>query len=84
MSSTNAGSRGRRLRSVVDWSGSGSLTGPLSALSFWLAILLPVLYLPLLVSGIDSLQGLALFVGIVGLHVLALIGGHPYADGARG
>jgi uncharacterized MAPEG superfamily protein len=84
VSSTNAGARGKRLRSFVDWSGSGSLTGPLSALSFWLAILLPVLYLPLLISGIESFRGLAVFVGIVGLHVLALIGGHPYADEARG
>lgn len=51
-------------------------------LSFWAAIALPVFYLPLLASGIDTLSGLALFLCLFGLHVLALVGGRPYAGRA--
>lgn len=50
----------------------------LSALSFWSAISLPVLYIPLFVSGLESTTGLGLFLGLFGLHVLALIGGRKY------
>lgn len=51
---------------------------PLSALSFWGAIALPVLYLPPLVLGIESTTGLLAFLGLLGLHAAALIGGRGY------
>lgn len=54
------------------------LVNPVAAISFWVAITLPVVYLSLLISGIDSRSGLALFIGLVGLHVLALIGGRDH------
>lgn len=50
------------------------------ALVFWSAIVLPVLYLPLLFAGIDDTRGLLLFLGLFGLHVLALVGGRTYGD----
>lgn len=53
---------------------------PLSALSFWFAIALPLLYLPMLAAGIESARGLVLFLGLFGLHVLALVGGHGHND----
>jgi hypothetical protein len=56
----------------------GHLAAPLSTLSFWVAIALPVFYLPLLLAGIDDVGDLGLFFGLFGLHVLALILGHPY------
>lgn len=56
---------------------------PLSALSFWIAIALPVFYLPLLAAGIDSVDGLLLFLGLLGLHVLALVGGRGHGTLGR-
>lgn len=58
-----------------------AVAGLVSTLSFWAAIVLPVLYLPLLAAGIDSTTGLALFLGLFGLHVLALVGGREHAAG---
>ena len=55
---------------------------PLSALSFWVAIALPAVYLPLLFAGIERAEGLLLFLALLGLHVLALVGGRAY-PGAR-
>lgn len=73
-----AGGNGRRTsagRLVV------GLRRPLSALSFWTAIALPALYLPLLFHGIGSVDQLALFLGLLGLHVLALTGGRRHRIG---
>lgn len=49
-----------------------------STVSFWTAIGLPTLYLPLLLRGLESVAGLGLFLGLFGLHVLALIGGRHH------
>lgn len=62
----------RRLRRDVE--------GSLSALSFWFAIVLPAGYLPLLVAGIESTQGLLAFFCLFGLHLLALVGGRAYGS----
>lgn len=50
----------------------------MAALAFWGAIVLPVLYLPLFVAGLTSLEKLALFLCLVALHALALFGGRGY------
>ena len=55
-----------------------SLIAPLSALSFWLAIALPALYLPLFVTGLESTNELLTFLGLFGLHLLALFGGRTH------
>ena len=55
------------------------LERPVEALGFWGAIALPVAYLSLLASGIDGRAGLGLFLGLVGLHVAALVIGHGHA-----
>jgi len=57
---------------------AGLLTTPLSALSFWLAIALPAIYLPLLITGLSTVSDLLLFLGLFGLHLLALVGGRSY------
>lgn len=49
-----------------------------SAVSFWVAIALPALYLPLLLRGLEGVGGLWLFLTLVGFHVLALIGGRHH------
>lgn len=58
------------------------IAAPLAVLSFWSAIALPVLYLPLLVAGIDTTQELLLFLGLFALHVLALVGGRSWYPSA--
>lgn len=50
----------------------------LSALSFWGAIALPSVYLPLLLAGLETAGGLATFLLLFGLHAFALVGGRRY------
>lgn len=72
--------RGDRLRRIAHGIVGGGLPEPVSALSFWSAIALPAFYLPLLAAGIESVRGLGLFLGLFGLHVVALVIGRHYAD----
>lgn len=51
-------------------------------IAFWVAIGLPLLYIPLFLSGIANLSELLLFLGLFGLHVLALIRGNGYRRGS--
>jgi hypothetical protein len=55
-----------------------SLAEPLSAIAFWLAIAIPVLYIPFLTTGIHGLRELGLFLGVFGIHILALYTGRSY------
>lgn len=80
MSGVNADPAGDRIGQFVAGLELADLAGPLSALSFWSAIALPVLYLPILAAGIESVAGLATFLGLFGLHVAALLGGQHYGD----
>lgn len=58
---------------IVQW-----IESQVVVLLFWSAILLPVSYLPLLITRLHSSEKLALFVVLIGLHFIALIGGHAY------
>lgn len=49
-------------------------TTPLEVVGFWLAIVLPFLYVPLLVSGISLIT----FAGLVVLNLVALLAGHTH------
>lgn len=51
---------------------------PLSVLAFWSAIALPVLYLPLFLTGPDTADELGVVLGLVGLHVIALFVGRSH------
>lgn len=55
-----------------------SLATPVSALSFWLAIALPAIYLPLLFTGLSTVPDLVTFLGLFGFHLVALVGGRSY------
>lgn len=46
--------------------------------SFWTAIVLPFLYVPLLVTGLSEANETIAFLGLLGLNLLALYVGHPY------
>ena len=80
MSPVNTGSGDGRPRPLLDALAPSHVPELLSTLAFWGAIALPVVYLPLLVAGIDTPARLALFLGLFGLHVLALVGGRAHAS----
>lgn len=50
----------------------------LSALAFWSAIGLPILYLPLLVTGLSNAGDLLVFLGLFTVHILALLAGRSH------
>lgn len=58
----------------------GALSEPLSALAFWSAVALPLLYVPLLAAGLGSARDLLLFLGLFVLHLVALVGGRSYGS----
>ena len=46
--------------------------------AFWGAILLPLVYLPMLVTGLDSVFQHLLFVSLLALNVVLLVVGHTH------
>ena len=52
----------------------------ITAIGFWIGALLPFVYLPVFVTGIDSATRLLLFVGFIAINVVALIVGHDYPE----
>lgn len=73
------------VRTLTERMDAGSASGirrAVSALSFWGAITLPSVYLPLLVFGVGSTDGLATFLLLFGLHLVALFGGRRYRQAA--
>lgn len=66
-------------RSLLD-----RLEAPVTAIAYWLAVGLPVVYLALLVTGIESQAELGVFLGLLGAHGVALIGGRNYDPGSGG
>lgn len=57
-----------------------SLGSTLTAVAFWFGTLLPLVYIPVIVAGLDSLSRLALFVGLLALNVVALSIGRDYPE----
>ncbi|WP_222919934.1 hypothetical protein [Natrinema sp. SYSU A 869] len=55
------------------------LSQTVTAVGFWLGTLLPIVYLPVIVAGIDSMGRFSLFVGLMVIHALALVIGHDYS-----
>ncbi|WP_338741997.1 hypothetical protein [Haloplanus salilacus] len=50
---------------------------PVRFVAFWLATLLPFVYLPLLATGVVATHRLG-FAGLVGLNAVAFVVGHSY------
>jgi hypothetical protein len=51
---------------------------PIEAIAFWAAVAMPFVYLPLLITGIETTsEGIAM-VALIALHALALIVGRRY------
>ncbi|WP_265109375.1 hypothetical protein [Halosolutus halophilus] len=55
-----------------------SVKGPAQFLSFWIAIALPFVHLPLLAQGLDDATATLTFLALLGLNVVALYVGHGY------
>lgn len=58
-----------------------SLRSSLAAVSFWAAVCLPLLYVPVLLAGTETTDGPLVLLGVVGLHLAALVGGRTYRPG---
>lgn len=58
------------------------LATPVEATSFWLAVTLPFLYLPLLASGVTTNGELLSVLVLVVLNVIALVVGHGHLNDA--
>ncbi len=57
-----------------------SLKRPLQFVSFWVAIALPFVYLPLLTRGLGDPQVTFTFLMLLALNVFALYIGHDYGE----
>jgi hypothetical protein len=54
-----------------------SLPGPVRVVSFWIATLLPLVYLPLLALGVPGQRPFT-FAGLLALNGLTFVAGHEY------
>lgn len=50
-----------------------------TAVGFWLGTALPVLYVPVFLAGVNSVEMLLLLLALLTVHVVALIVGHEYS-----
>ena len=86
MERTHSGGHGTRQGCVVSVfrdavsSPSVGLVSVVQASAFWGAILLPFVYVPLLVVGLDALDRQLLFAALVSLNVILLVIGHTHRD----
>jgi len=48
------------------------------AIAFWTAVVLPVMYVPLLATGLDSVRTAVTFAALAAVHVCTLVVGQPY------
>ena len=70
---------GQDIKQMIRFSVNKWIRFPISVLSFWSAIALPALYIPLFLSGLANTNDLMIFLGLFGLHIIALIGGRQYS-----
>ncbi|MCU4925410.1 hypothetical protein OB905_05325 [Halobacteria archaeon AArc-dxtr1] len=57
-----------------------TLTRLITATGFWVGALLPLVYLPVFVAGIDSATRFSMLLALLLVNVLALIVGHEYPE----
>jgi hypothetical protein len=71
-------SRSPRLGRSSARQATAALRGPVRAVAFWSAALLPVAYVPLLLVGLDSRRRAATFSVLIFAHVVALFLGKSH------
>lgn len=57
-----------------------SLVSSIRATAFWVAVVLPFLYVPLLVTGLDGGPTTTAFVALLFANVLSLLIGHSHLE----
>jgi hypothetical protein len=57
-----------------------AVAAPARFVAFWAAVALPFLYVPLLFGGLGGNE-FAVFFGLLGLHLVALVVGHNHRNG---
>ncbi len=50
----------------------------ITAVSFWVGTLLPFVYLPVFITGLNSTTRLGLFFALITINVVAFVLGHEY------
>ena len=73
-----AGENNRRSGSIRDRLGVDALTNPIRMVSFWMAVALPFLHVPLLLQGLHGPSETLTFLGLLALNLVALLVGHPH------
>jgi len=63
---------------LLDWLTPESVLSPVRMVSFWTAVAMPFLYLPLLVVGLETPVEVVAFLSLVVLNVAALVVGHSH------
>lgn len=66
-----------RVRSVLETARHHVVT-PVQLVGFWSAIALPFLYVPLVVTGLETTAELTVFLGLLAANVVAIALGHSY------
>lgn len=57
---------------------SPTLAKPIRRIGFWIAIVLPVVYVPFLVTGLSTASETVWFLGLLTVNLVALYVGHAY------
>lgn len=65
-------------KQLIDRITPQSVLSPVRMVSFWVAVSIPFLYLPLVAVGIDTTFEIAAFLSLVVVNVAALRLGHSY------
>ncbi|ELY42102.1 hypothetical protein [Natronorubrum sulfidifaciens] len=55
-----------------------ALAGPIRTTGFWGAIILPILYIPVLITGLSTSFEASVFLGLLVLNLAALYVGHAH------
>ena len=87
---SNASSGDRRTETAQESTGDGTddellleevaptYATPIRVTGFWGAILFPVVYVPVLATGLSTALELGLFLGLIAVNLLALYVGHAH------
>jgi len=69
---------GQTRNQLLDQLTPESVLSPVRTVSFWMAVSMPFLYLPLLVVGLETPVEVVAFLSLVVLNVAALVVGHSH------
>lgn len=68
-------------RSQLERIDAATVLAPVRMVSFWAAVALPFLHVPLLLRGLSSVSETLTFLGLLSLNLVTLLVGHSYEAG---